>query len=107
MAVTPFRNAQFKTVNRIVKGSWIVKAAVYLLGCVLTCNYHRGENHFEINVNIGSRPSPAPFSISGFKGLRDRTLFGNQLQGVSDLVEEIDVLGGILRELGKKLEDLQ
>ncbi|XP_042395022.1 protein ENHANCED DISEASE RESISTANCE 2-like isoform X2 [Zingiber officinale] len=54
-----FRNARFKIVNRIVKGPWIVKAAVgnyaaCLLGKALTCNYHRGENYLEIDVDIGS-----------------------------------------------------
>lgn len=54
-----FRNARFKIVNRIVKGPWIVKAAVgnyaaCLLGRALTCNYHRGENYLEIDVDIGS-----------------------------------------------------
>ncbi|KAI8569367.1 hypothetical protein RHMOL_Rhmol02G0273300 [Rhododendron molle] len=54
-----FRNSRFKIVNRIVKGPWIVKAAVgnyavCLLGKVLTCRYHRGENYLEIDVDIGS-----------------------------------------------------
>ncbi|XP_068637749.1 protein ENHANCED DISEASE RESISTANCE 2-like [Aristolochia californica] len=54
-----FRNARFKIVNRIVKGPWIVKAAVgnyaaCLLGKALTCNYYRGENYLEIDVDIGS-----------------------------------------------------
>ncbi|KAG1364482.1 protein ENHANCED DISEASE RESISTANCE 2-like [Cocos nucifera] len=54
-----FRNSRFKIVNRIVKGPWIVKAAVgnyaaCLLGKALTCNYHRGENYLEIDVDIGS-----------------------------------------------------
>ncbi|XP_064965691.1 protein ENHANCED DISEASE RESISTANCE 2-like isoform X1 [Musa acuminata AAA Group] len=54
-----FRNSRFKIVNRIVKGPWIVRAAVgnhaaCLLGKALTCNYHRGENYLEIDVDIGS-----------------------------------------------------
>ncbi|KAL5977903.1 hypothetical protein ACLOJK_036926 [Asimina triloba] len=54
-----FRNSRFKIVNRIVKGPWIVKAAVgshaaCLLGKALTCSYQRGENYLEIDVDIGS-----------------------------------------------------
>ncbi|XP_028799056.1 protein ENHANCED DISEASE RESISTANCE 2-like [Neltuma alba] len=54
-----FRNQRFKLVNRIVKGPWIVKKAVgnysaCLLGKALTCNYHRGPNYLEIDIDIGS-----------------------------------------------------
>ncbi|RRT68171.1 hypothetical protein BHM03_00040947 [Ensete ventricosum] len=54
-----FRNARFKIVNRIVKGPWIVRAAVgnhaaCLLGKALTCKYLRGEDYLEIDVDIGS-----------------------------------------------------
>ena len=54
-----FRNQRFKIVNRIVKGPWIVKKAVgnysaCLLGKALTCNYHRGPNYLEFDVDIGS-----------------------------------------------------
>lgn len=54
-----FRNSRFKIVNRIVKGPWIVKAAVgnysaCLLGKALNCHYYRGENYLEIDVDIGS-----------------------------------------------------
>ena len=54
-----FRNQRFKLVNRIVKGPWILKKAVgnysaCLLGKALTCNYHKGPNYFEIDVDIGS-----------------------------------------------------
>ncbi|CAN0899587.1 Protein ENHANCED DISEASE RESISTANCE 2-like [Linum grandiflorum] len=37
-----YRNQRFKIVNRIVKGP------------ALTCNYHRGPNYLEIDVDIGS-----------------------------------------------------
>lgn len=54
-----FRNQRFKIVNRIVQGPWIVKKAVgnysaCLLGKALTCNYHRGANYLEIDVDISS-----------------------------------------------------
>ncbi|OAY53567.1 protein ENHANCED DISEASE RESISTANCE 2-like [Manihot esculenta] len=54
-----FRNQRFKIVNRIVKGPWIVKKTVgsysaCLLGKALTCNYHRGANYLEIDVDVGS-----------------------------------------------------
>ncbi|XP_050219861.1 protein ENHANCED DISEASE RESISTANCE 2-like [Mercurialis annua] len=54
-----YRNQRFKIVNRIVKGPWIVKKTVgnysaCLLGKALTCNYHRGVNYLEIDVDIGS-----------------------------------------------------
>ncbi|CAL0319118.1 unnamed protein product [Lupinus luteus] len=54
-----FRNQRFKLVNRIVKGPWILKKAVgnysaCLLGKALTCNYHRGPNYLEIDIDIGS-----------------------------------------------------
>ncbi|XP_054818212.1 protein ENHANCED DISEASE RESISTANCE 2-like isoform X2 [Prosopis cineraria] len=54
-----FRNQRFKLVNRIVKGPWIVKKTVgnysaCLLGKALTCNYHRGPNYLEIDIDIGS-----------------------------------------------------
>lgn len=54
-----FRNQRFKIVNRIVKGPWIVKAAVgnysaCLLGKALNCYYYNGPNYLEIDVDIGS-----------------------------------------------------
>lgn len=54
-----FRNSRFKIVNRIVKGPWIVKTAVgnyaaCLLGKALRCNYIKGSNYLEIDVDIGS-----------------------------------------------------
>ncbi|CAN4076499.1 unnamed protein product [Withania somnifera] len=54
-----YRNSRFKIVNRIVKGPWIVKAAVgnysaCILGKALNCYYHRGPNYLEIDVDIGS-----------------------------------------------------
>ena len=54
-----FRNSRFKLINRIVKGPWIVKAAVgnhaaCLLGKALTCRYMKGRSYLEIDVDIGS-----------------------------------------------------
>ncbi|KAJ4763643.1 enhanced disease resistance-like protein (DUF1336) [Rhynchospora pubera] len=54
-----FRNSRFKLVNRIVKGPWLVKAAVgnyaaCLLGKALPCKYYRGEDYLEIDVDIGT-----------------------------------------------------
>ncbi|XP_031478595.1 protein ENHANCED DISEASE RESISTANCE 2-like [Nymphaea colorata] len=54
-----FRNARFKIVNRIVRGPWIVRAAVgnyaaCLLGRALQIRYVRGPNYLEIDVDIGS-----------------------------------------------------
>eukprot|EP00250_Pteridium_aquilinum_P009087 c18433_g1_i1 orf=192-1304(-) len=54
-----FRNSRFKLINRIVQGPWIVRATVgnyaaCLLGKALTCNYIKGPNYFEIDVDIGS-----------------------------------------------------
>lgn len=54
-----FRNSRFKLVNKIVKGPWIVRATVgnhasCLLGKALTCNYFRGSDYLEIDVDIGS-----------------------------------------------------
>eukprot|EP01018_Ginkgo_biloba_P001267 Gb_03441 [translate_table: standard] len=54
-----FRNSRFKLINRIVKGPWIVRATVgnhaaCLLGKALSCNYVKGPNYLEIDVDIGS-----------------------------------------------------
>eukprot|EP00250_Pteridium_aquilinum_P008082 c17655_g1_i2 orf=328-1053(-) len=54
-----FRNSRFKLINKIVRGPWIVRATVgnhgtCLLGKALTCNYIRGSDYFEIDVDIGS-----------------------------------------------------
>ncbi|CAK9163331.1 unnamed protein product [Ilex paraguariensis] len=54
-----YRNNRFKIVNKIIKGPWIVKAAVgnysaCLLGRALNCRYFRGENYLEIDVDVGS-----------------------------------------------------
>lgn len=54
-----YRNNRFKIVDRIVKGPWIVKAAVgnysaCVLGKALNCYYHRGPNYLEIDVDISS-----------------------------------------------------
>ncbi|CAN0899586.1 Protein ENHANCED DISEASE RESISTANCE 2-like [Linum grandiflorum] len=47
-----YRNQRFKIVNRIVKT--VGNYSACLLGKALTCNYHRGPNYLEIDVDIGS-----------------------------------------------------
>lgn len=54
-----FRNSRLKMINKIVRGPWIVKAAcgnhaACLLGKALTCNYVKGPNYLEIDVDMGS-----------------------------------------------------
>ncbi|KAK8550594.1 hypothetical protein V6N12_039295 [Hibiscus sabdariffa] len=54
-----YRNQRFKMVNRIIEGPWVVKRTVgnysaCLIGKALTCNYHRGPNYLEIDVDIAS-----------------------------------------------------
>eukprot|EP00249_Psilotum_nudum_P008516 c21333_g1_i2 orf=410-1333(+) len=54
-----FRNSRLKLIANVVKGPWIVKAAVgeqaiCLLGKALTCRYLRGDNFLEVDVDIGA-----------------------------------------------------
>lgn len=54
-----FRNSRFKLINRMIRGPWIVRATVgnyaaCVLGKALTCNYIKGSNYLEIDVDIGS-----------------------------------------------------
>jgi len=52
------RNKILKMIPRIAKGPWLVKKAVgttpVLLGQKLTTKYHRGDNYFEIDIDISS-----------------------------------------------------
>ncbi|KAL5998349.1 hypothetical protein ACLOJK_009289 [Asimina triloba] len=53
-----FRNARFKLIPYISKGSWIVKQSVgkkaCLVGQALEINYFHGKNYLELGVDIGS-----------------------------------------------------
>ncbi|XP_056173693.1 protein ENHANCED DISEASE RESISTANCE 2-like [Syzygium oleosum] len=53
-----FRNRRLKLIPSVPKGSWIVQQSVgstpCLLGKAVDCNYIRGPNYLEIDVNIGS-----------------------------------------------------
>ncbi|CAN0899945.1 Protein ENHANCED DISEASE RESISTANCE 2 [Linum grandiflorum] len=51
-----YRNQRFKSVNRIVKT--VGNYSACLLGKASTCNYHRGANYLEIDVDTG-RPAIA------------------------------------------------
>lgn len=53
-----YRNAGFKLIPHIAKGSWIVKQSVgktaCLIGEALEITYHSGKNYIELDVDIGS-----------------------------------------------------
>lgn len=53
-----FRNSRLKFIPIIVDGPWFVKKAVpqkpALIGNKLDLEYFRGDDHFEIDVNVGS-----------------------------------------------------
>nr|VDD27035.1 unnamed protein product [Brassica oleracea] len=54
-----FRNQRFKLVSQVVKGPWVVKAAAgqfgaFLVGKTVKCNYHKGSNYVEVDVDTGS-----------------------------------------------------
>lgn len=56
---TAFRNSRLKLLANVVEGPWIVKKAVgeqaiCLLGKAVSCNYVRGDNFIEMDVDIGS-----------------------------------------------------
>ncbi|GER30302.1 enhanced disease resistance 2 [Striga asiatica] len=53
-----FRNSRLKLIPSVPKGSWIVRQSVgssaCLLGKSVDCNYIRGTNYLEVDVDIGS-----------------------------------------------------
>eukprot|EP01033_Poteriospumella_lacustris_P000502 gene502-336_t len=53
-----FRNNRFKLIPRIIDGNMIIKMAVKdtptLLGNKLKQYYYRGDNYFELDVDVGS-----------------------------------------------------
>lgn len=53
-----FRNNRFKLIPKVQDGNFIIKAAVKdtpaLLGNKLKQYYHRGDNYFELDVDVGS-----------------------------------------------------
>ncbi|KAL1212602.1 Protein ENHANCED DISEASE RESISTANCE 2-like [Cardamine amara subsp. amara] len=60
------RNQRFKLVSQVVKGPWVVKAAsgnlgAFVLGKTVKCNYHRGSNYFEIDVDVSTSAILAAF----------------------------------------------
>lgn len=53
-----FRNSRFKLIPTVVEGSFIIKQSVgskpALIGKKLACPYTKGQNYFEIDVDIAS-----------------------------------------------------
>ncbi|XP_074270256.1 protein ENHANCED DISEASE RESISTANCE 2-like isoform X1 [Silene latifolia] len=53
-----FRNSRLKLIPSVPKGSWIVRQSVgstpCLLGKAVDCNYIRGPDYLEVDVDIGS-----------------------------------------------------
>jgi hypothetical protein len=53
-----FRNSRFKLIPKVVEGPTLVKMTVKdkptLLGNKLTQHYYRGDNYFEVDVDVGS-----------------------------------------------------
>lgn len=53
-----FRNNRFKLIPKVIDGNMIIKMAVKdtptLLGNKLKQYYHKGENYFELDVDVGS-----------------------------------------------------
>lgn len=53
-----FRNSRFKLIPTVVDGSFFIKQSVgskpTLLGNKLKCPYHKGDNYFEVDIDISS-----------------------------------------------------
>ena len=53
-----FRNDRFKLIPGVLEGAYIVRKSIgnkpALIGNKLTLNYHRGDNYFEVSIDVGS-----------------------------------------------------
>ena len=53
-----FRNSRFKLIPKVVEGNYFIRMAVKdtptLLGNKLKQHYYRGDNYFEVDVDVGS-----------------------------------------------------
>ena len=83
-----YRNSRFKLIPRVVEGPYVVKMAVgqkpALLGHKLTQHYIRGDNYFEIDIDVSSSVianNTVGMALSSSKSLRvdmGITLQGNE-----------------------------
>ncbi|CAA6657108.1 unnamed protein product [Spirodela intermedia] len=82
-----FRNSRLKMIANVVKGPWIVRAAVgeqavSILGRATTCRYITGKNFIELDVDVG-------ISMVGRATLTVDLAFLIEGQAESELPEEI------------------
>ena len=95
-----FRNSRFKLIPTVVEGSFIIKQSVgskpTLLGNKLKCPYYKGDNYFEVDIDISSN-SVANTVVGMVQGVTKSLVvdlaFMLEAQGEEELPE--NVLGAV------------